>query len=312
MLYLYFTAGTAKETVIITGILFIVALFIILYFNMTDSVRKDTTNGKSTYSEIFLLIFIGLIFLTYNESSVPDLVLQYGNVGVTVYYEQTALFLTLLVALVGSISFIPIALFKDISVSKSIISGHQYKMHYYLYSLVPALIATFIFYLAETLTISQFEIIFLIFFMLFVFMQRNGLFRTISSVFLIFGSQLISSYFTSVTTILYLLFILLLLGLGFATLSIPEIRQKRDSLHEEEFNKHQGSEDTNQQKVPLNTKDSRSISDALFIRGSCLHCESVEFYIKANNLECKKCKSEFTGKEKEFNSFLVSEDRRGI
>ncbi len=312
MLYLYFTTGTGRETVIFTGIFFILSLFIILYFNTTDSVRKEMSDGKSTYSEIFLLTFIGLIFLSYNETTVPDLQLLFGNVGVTAYYEQTAIFFSIIMITVGLISLIPLALLKDTPVVKTIMSGNKYKIHYYLYSSVPAVIATFILYLNEILNLNQFVIMFLIFFMLFVFMQRNGLFRTISAVFLIFGSQIISSYFVSITETLYLLFVILLLGLGFATLSIPEVRQVHHDSSNEEIHKTTDPENATTQNTTLKMKDSRSIPEALFIRGSCTHCESVEFYIKGNILECKKCKSEHTGKENEFNSFLVSENKRGI
>ena len=310
--YLYFTPGTGRETVIFTAISFIIALFLILLFNTKDSVKKEMNEGKSTYSEIFLLTFIGLIFLSYNETSVPDLQLLFGNVGVTAYYEQTAIFFSIIVIIVGLISLVPLALMKDTPVIKTIMSGHKYKFHYYLYSSVPATIATFILYLNEILNLNEFVIIFLIFFMFFVFMQRNGLFRTISAVFLIFGSQLITSYFISVTDTLYLLFVILLLGLGFATLSIPEVRQIHQDSSNEESYKTTGSENPTTQKSSLKMHDSRSIYDALFIRGTCPHCESVEFYIKGNILECKKCKSELTGKENEFNSFIVSENKRGI
>ena len=312
MHYLYFTTGTGKETVILTGIIFIIALFLILYFNTTGNARKEEIIGKSTYSELFLLTFIGLIFLSYNEQSVPNLQLLFGNVGVTVYYEQTAIYFSIIMIAVGMISLVPLALMKDIPVIKTIISGSKYDARYYLYSAVPAAIATFILYLNEILSLSQFVIMFLIFFILFVFMQRNGLFRTISAVFLIFGSQLITSYFATVTNTLYLLFVILLLGMGFVTLSIPEVRRPNYNSSNEEIHNSGNSENSTAQNTSAKMEDSRSIPDALFIRGSCLHCESVEFYIKGNILECKKCKSELTGNEREFNSFLVSENRRGI
>jgi hypothetical protein len=137
---------------------------------------------------------------------------------------------------------------------------------------------------------------------------------------LTFGSNAIELVVKSVTSIIYPVLILVFAFLGFISSlffnSKTPSSTRTDSMdslvrpakmQDPDFQSpsQQGSNDARNRLT-----DSRELKDKLFIRGVCPHCDSVEFYIKdTGDLECKKCKSIWTGKETEFQSFKVGRNR---
>ncbi len=322
---LFFILVNVKITFLITtmGSLLLGIVTVVHYVHRADTTPSKTGSfSKVPVAQGFLFIFLMLSLLSSITPPVPHIDRLVGIYGLAAYYEQVVI-ITSLLLIILSLFFVPLIHSNSSSIFSSFIDGdREQDLFKYAYTLVPAAIAAFFFYIFYGFTGYEFLFFFLIFTILFIFAKRYGILLSIFLVFLSFGSGSIELVLKSVTGIAYPILILVFAFLGFITSiffssNIPA-RAKPESQSESageesgQTNRVQGEQFKNpksgQNKNVL--VDSRNIPEQLFIRGVCPHCDSVEFYIKnSGDLECKKCKSIWTGKETEFQSFRVGRNK---
>ncbi len=311
-----FSTGNLQNTILFSGVAFIALLMISISLSFSNLSHVEIKGIGTSYSEFFTLTFFILMLISVATPSPSVSLKSYlGSVGLALYTEQITLFFIAITAVVGLICFLPLSLSLDQSPKKALLQGFSTKGIYWLYGLIPASVSTLVLTVGINLGITLTLLYFLLFLSIFVFMQINGLLKSISSLFLILGSQIILVNFTAITSSIYLIFSIILIALGFMLFSFPH-RSFRPA------NKNSGNHDTedespNQDNLSnpsvsnLKLRDSREIHETLFIRGTCINCDSVEFYRKVDGLECKKCKTLNSSHERHFNSFNVAEGRLG-
>lgn len=321
---LFFLIHNARITFLISTLIFILiaVLSTAYYLARSDPEPSKTGNfSRIPIAQGFLFLFLMLSLLSSVTPSVPGLDKLIGNFGLAAYYEQTAIMFSLVI---GVLSIIMIPLIQkdtDRPVLMALMTGSEERNVYnYFYTVIPAALASVFFYIFYGFTGYDIIFFFMIFLILFIFVKRYGLIMAFMLLTLTFGSNSIELVAKPVTGIIYPILILVFAFLGFIsslffnakTPAVTETNSRDDSGGTVK----DGISDlkSTPNKVQYNDKnrltDSRELKDQLFIRGVCPHCDSVEFYIKdSGDLECKKCKSIWTGRETEFQSFKVGRNR---
>ncbi|MGP6206849.1 hypothetical protein ACNF42_02280 [Cuniculiplasma sp. SKW3] len=314
--------------VVLSGLIFTIILIMFLVYFIGENKNRDANEDKGNVSELFFFIFLWISAISSITPPVKHITDIFGILGLTTYYEESALYFSIIILLSALISFIALNLQIGVELKSAIIRGHRYKTLYYLFSIVPALISTGLFLIQNQVTLIYAAILFLLFLSVMLFIQRYGFVRGMASVFIIFGSEIIPNYFRIITVPLYDLFIFAFLTLGFISLIYPYKSSIKKSKSQSEGKiennnsnetKDEGSgnsvfnSEAHKNSLETRSKDSREMADDLFIRGTCLYCDSVEFYYNSDGtLTCKKCKAILTGKETNFNSFNVMKGGRRL
>lgn len=314
--------------VVLSGIIFTIIFAIFLVYFIKENKNSNANDDRGNISELFFFIFLWISAISSITPPVSHITEIFGILGLTTYYEESAIYFSTIILLSALISFIALNLQTGVELKSAIIRGHRYKTIYYSFSIVPALISTGLFLIENQVTPIYAAILFLLFLSVMLFIQRYGIVRGIASVLIIFGSEIIPNYFKIITVPLYNLFIFGFLILGFISLIYPYKspikKAKSESEEKNENNNLNSPKDESERNGPIDSeiqknhletrsKDSREMADELFIRGTCLYCDSVEFYCNSDGtLTCKKCKATLTGKETNFNSFNVMKGGRRL
>jgi ribosomal protein L37AE/L43A len=320
---LYFFLINDKFTFIISSILF---LFIILltighYAKREENLIKENSRNKYIFvSQAFLFIFLILSLLSSTLPSETSIINRSGTFGLATTYEQTTLVIMGTIALFSFILTFFLNSKKDSKRMDALIKGDKnISALKYAYDIAPALASTLLFYVSFGISAYESIFYFLIFLVLFMVAQRYGVVISFLVVFLAFGSSIIELTFVSVTSIVYPILLLSLAFMGFVSSFLLGNRpiQSKDSgsrnidsniPQDASMGNGEGLNQTVQGKNAM--KDSREMASQLYIRGVCLNCDSVEFYYtNYGMLQCKKCKSEWSGKETQFQSFKVTRNK---
>ncbi|WMT49580.1 MAG: transposase [Thermoplasmatales archaeon] len=321
---LFFLIYNARVTFLISTVFFmVIAVFSTVYFlKKSDPEPSKVGNfSKVPIAQGFLFLFLLLSLLSSVTPSVPGLDKLIGIFGLAAYYEQTVIMFSLVIGVLSIIMIPLIHKDTDKPVASALLSGSIEKNVYnYFYTLIPAALSSVFFYIFYGFTGYDIIFFFLIFVILFIFVKRYGLIITFMLLTLTFGSNAIELVVKPVTSIIYPVLILVFAFLGFISSLFFNSKtpsstrtDSMDSTGETGKDARSGFQSPSQQgsnDARNRLTDSRELKDKLFIRGVCPHCDSVEFYIKdTGDLECKKCKSIWTGKETEFQSFKVGRNR---
>lgn len=319
------------SNVVISSIIFIGVLILLILYFLSKSRSGSASEDNGNVAEIYFFLFLWLSAISSLTPHISHLTNYFGELGLTIYYEQSAIYFTVISVIFAVIFFTALNIHFDIGNLKALLGGHKYRTSLYIYSAIPAAAAVGVFTLLNTISDLYILGFFMIFLSIMVFIQRYGIVRGSAALFVVFGSEIVPNYFKQVTSPIYDIFLFAFLILGFISLLVPyknyaekSLMNKRspdlDRNEDEMEGKGKRESETNPNYVTGSAappqkasgiKDSREMADILFIRGTCPHCDSVEFYQNQDGtLTCKKCKSVLTGHETEFNSFNISKGRR--
>ena len=313
--------------VVVSGVIFIAILIFYLYYFLVEDRKKSVKEDSGNISELFFFMFLWLTAISSITPPVNHITFLFGELGLTTYYEETAIYFSILVFISAILSFTALNLQLGVNVRGALLNGNKYRLHYYSFSIVPALVSTGLFLIQNQMPLIYTAIFFLLFLSIMLFVQRYGIIRGLATIGVIFGSEIIPNYAKAYTGPAYEILIFALVIIGFISLLVPyrssELWKKKAITEESSSELSPGTpppdgikEDATTPMVPGNahaqrTVDSRSLAEELFIRGVCPYCDSIEFYYNQDNtLTCKKCKSVLTGHETNFNSFNVMQGRR--
>ncbi len=314
---LLFFIGNGYETSLVTIFLFAIIIFITTSWYVSRSggqLRAKVNNKTVPVSLGFLFIFLVISAVGSFETSAISSEKKMGHLAVALNYGQIVIVFSILLIIL-TVVFSPLWTGKK-GISKSFINGSEnLRLPNYSKALIPALVIALIFYIFLNAGLLGAIEFFGIALLLIVFAQRYGIITSLFLLVISLGSNIIGVEFVSFTGIFYPIIVFVFAFIGLIVGFTANVAYQRKTMAGREGGNNTEESTSDYKQAPKNKKvpvmlDSREIADQLFIRGICPNCDSVEFYFKNVGLECKKCKSVWSGKETSFQSFRVGRDAK--
>lgn len=314
---LFFFLNNGYQTTVLTLLLFVLVIILSTAWYMSKSpvhLHSGKVEGDIPVSLGFLFIYLVISVISSFQPSPVKIENEMGKLALALSFGQTVIIFS---AFLFALTLVFSPLWNRENVLRTFISGNNaLAVRDYGKAVIPAIVFAAIFYIflgAGNLTSLEF---FAIFVLLAIFGQRYGFIMAIFLLVVSLGSDIIGVNFTSFTGVFYPILVFLFAFIGLLTGFMTNVAFQKKGMEsrvreqQETLEQSQGNDVLVPTPTPSNLKDSREMADHLFIRGTCPHCDSVEFYIKNGELECKKCKSVWSGHQTEFTSFQVGRDKR--
>ena len=319
---LYFVANS-RTTFLLSFVPFIILAILFTTFYVSDFSKVNhlrDRNKRIPISIAFLAVFLVLSIFASFYPLPANFNAKVGIYAMAASFEQVTVVTSALLFVLAMV-FTPLWNGGEKkSYMESFLHGKLgLSLNSYSASVVPAAIFAAILYIFTNSGIIEAVEFFIIFMIFVLFTQRYGIGSAIFLVIITIGSNVIATDFVSFTGTFYSVLIIIFAFIGLiSSLTVNVSLQKKgehsaiNGKNSQQSgsvsnlgNQQEGKTDNNQQ-----LRDSREIADQLFIRGICPNCDSVEFYVKSSYLECKKCKSNWTGTETGFQSFKVGRNKK--